>query len=138
VIVPLAGALVVGVGLSWRSDGEKVDRTAESSAPLELRPAEGSRAMSLKVIAGPERAKRQRRPQNFPAWEIDPPKIAIAPQATEVATAPESAAPPTASAAAPAPPVVSVAPMSLFEDEELTPETPPPASGEAEKTSNDP
>jgi hypothetical protein len=119
VIVPLAVALVVGVGMTWRSDEPELpEQTAQRPAVPELRPSQPTRAMSLKVIDGPDR-RPQRRPQNFPAWEIDPSMARHAPAPeTEVAQAPDA---PPAPEPAPEARVVDVEPMSLFSDPELAP-----------------
>jgi hypothetical protein len=127
VIVPLAAALVVGVGMSWRSDkAPPPERTAAQAVQPEpaFRAAPApSRAMSLRIIDGPKRAParvvvagERPRPRNIPMAELGlPPSAASSHQAT-----------PAPDASSGAEEVPHIEATSWFSDQELAPSPPPP------------
>jgi hypothetical protein len=121
VIVPLAAALVVGVGMTWRADKPAPpERTAVQALVPDppFRAVEPSRAMSLRIIDGPRPASPPRpRPRNIPMAELGPAPTSVASQGLEAAPAPQAAQDQSTAPAR----ILDIEPMSLFSDQELAP-----------------
>lgn len=126
VILPLAAALVLGVGMSWRSQKAEpvTEHTAVRAVEPELATGDAPRAMSLKIIDGPRRAARQR-PRNIPMSELGPmPEGAASSHLAEL----EPVGAPELPTPAPPAQLDPVEPMALFADRELAPAEAPEAA----------